>query len=182
MWGRGGEGRLLWDWIFFFCSLSIPANMRQCPIEFLSIPYFKAGERTETRETLLIPGEMYANTCTWFTEFNLTRTVSNLCCGYFESLFSLTFKQGAVLSVGKTGCVMGGALQPGICSVVIYNCDLCRLRAKRVWAWVHRPRTSAGRWQWGFSCQQPCWMAGTAAVSNQEEAIVSFWLLQTGLI
>lgn len=124
----------------------------------------------------------YANRCTWFMEFNLTWAASNLCCGYFERVFSLTFKQGAVLSVGKAGCVMEGALQPSICSMVIYSCDFCSLWAKRVWAWVHQPCALVGWWQWGFSCQQPCWMAGIAAVSNQEEAFISFWLLQTGLI
>lgn len=181
--GWGGERRLLWDWIFFVVHYLYQLIWDSAQQSFLASLTFKQvnvlkQDRHLCQDRVITCG----NRCTWFMEFNLTWAVSKLCCGYFESLFSLTFKQGAILSVGKAGCMMEGALQPGICSVVIYSCDSCRRWAKRVWAWVHWPCTSMGPWQWGFSCQQPCWMAGIAAVSSQEEAFISFWLLQTGLI
>lgn len=67
--------------------------------------------------------------------------------------------------------MMDGVLHPCSCSMKIYRCVFCRLignSERELVVYV------GGSVMMGFTCQHPWCMAGVAAVSNQEEAIVSF--------
>lgn len=109
-----------------------------------------------------------------FMEIYLIWTAAKLHLGYFDKLLVLTRKQDAD-TWWKEPCIPVSAAWFSVAGA---------LQAHRKWVWEREGCLclSVGLWQWGFACQHPHCMAGTAAVSNQEEAIVSFWLLQTGLI